>query len=88
MKQKLLFIALLAVAAIGIVFFSGKKLATDYKRFNEEQAKKQRPVGIRDPLLMELKAKLFRAGYEARRGADVENKPSRETVLQMANQVV
>ncbi len=81
----ILLIALLVIAAITGLFFASQ-LPKGYKRFNEEQAKKQIPVGIRDPGFSDLKAKMFRAGYEAGRAIDPKNKPSKEMILQLAIQ--
>lgn len=73
-----------AVALLVLGYLALRSAAKDYERFLEQQAKKQVPVGIRDPVLWELRARMIGAGYEAGRSADLQNKPSKDQILEKA----
>lgn len=74
-------ILLIVGSFVVLAYLAIRWASQDYERFLEQQAKKQVPVGIRDPVLWELRARMIGAGYEAGRSADLQNKPSRDQIL-------
>jgi hypothetical protein len=81
-KPKLILLGAVLVVALG--YPAVRWAAKDYERFLNQQARNQVPVGIRDPVLWEMKARMFWAGYEAGRAADLENKPTKEQIFENA----
>lgn len=82
MKTDPLLLGVVFLATLLAGFVSSSRLAPAYRQAFDHQASKLPPVGFRDPVLAEMKARMFGAGYEAGRGVDPENKPTREAIFE------